>query len=133
MHRIGAIVMGSPTYEFLLGFEEWPHTEQVTWVLGSRALPTPVGAEVRFARGEVDELRDAIDASAGERDVWIAGGGVVARQWLAAGAIDELIIFIAPLLLGSGVPLFGSVAVSQLELRSARAHPGGLVELRYDA
>ena len=67
---VGALVMGSTTYEWVLRHlaqtnEKWPY-EQPTWVLTTRSLTTPANADVRFARGDVAQLhREMAEAAAG--------------------------------------------------------------------
>jgi dihydrofolate reductase len=59
-------------------------------------------------------------AAAGERDVAIAGGASAVQQYVRAGVVDELQVHVAPLLLGDGVPLFGSLGVEPLRLEATR-------------
>ncbi|WP_336991097.1 dihydrofolate reductase family protein [Leucobacter sp. VD1] len=102
---VGALVMGASTYEWLLRNEQtWGYT-QPTWVLTHRELPVPEGADVRFAQGKVQDLHEAITASAGERDVWVVGGGDLAGQFAEAGLLDEFWVQFAPVMLGEGRPL----------------------------
>lgn len=102
---IGALVMGASTYEWLLRNDDsWGYT-QPTWVFTHRELAVPEGADVRFAQGEVRELHEAIVASAGERDVWVVGGGDLAGQFAEAGLLDEVWVQFAPVTLGEGRPL----------------------------
>lgn len=116
---IGALVMGATTYQWVLDHnaetgEAWSYT-QPTWVFTHRDL-TPVSDDVRMVAGNVGDFRQSlIDAAAG-KDVWIVGGGGLAAEFARAGMLDEVIVSIAPVLLGSGRPLFGSGAVD-LELR----------------
>ena len=49
---------------------------------------------------------DEIAAAAGERDVWVVGGGDLAAQFAEAGHLDEMIVSIAPVTLGAGRPIF---------------------------
>jgi dihydrofolate reductase len=102
---IGALVMGASTYEWLLrNQQEWEYT-QPTWVFTHRELPVLEGADVRFARGRVREVHDEIAASAGDRDVWVMGGGDLAGQFAEAGLLDEFWVQFAPVTLGEGRPL----------------------------
>jgi dihydrofolate reductase len=43
--------------------------------------------------------------AAGDRNVWIVGGGDLAGQFADVGLLDELIVAIAPVTLGAGAPL----------------------------
>ena len=51
-------------------------------------------------------MYDEIAAAAGERDVWVVGGGDLAAQFAEAGHLDEMIVYIAPVTVGTGRPLF---------------------------
>ena len=103
--RIGAVVMGSVTYEWVLRHEHgnWPY-ELPAWVLTSRELPQ-VDGDVRFASGDVRAVHDEMTAAAGGKDLWVVGGGDVAGQFADAGLLDEIIVYMAPVTLGRGAPL----------------------------
>jgi dihydrofolate reductase len=102
--RIGAMVMGSTTYEWVLDHEHgrWPY-ELPTWVMTTRDLPK-VG-DVRFARGDVRAVHAEMTAAAGGKDLWVVGGGELAGQFADAGLLDEIIVYLAPVTLGGGAPL----------------------------
>ena len=54
-------------------------------------------------------------AAAGDRDVWVVGGGHLATQFAADGLLDELILTVVPVVLGSGLPdVRGAPARSRL-------------------
>ncbi len=106
---IGALVMGATTYEWIGNHmrttgEAWSY-EVPTWVFTHRELP-PLADDVRMVSGGVGEHHAAIAASAGERDVWVVGGGDLAGQFADLGLLDRLVLSIAPVTLGSGRPLF---------------------------
>lgn len=130
---IGALVMGSTTYEWVLAHlertgEEWFYS-QPSWVLTSRDLPRPEGADVRFASGPVTDLYDDLRAAAGELGIWVVGGGDLAGQFADAGLLDEVVVSIAPVTLGAGRPLLPR----RLELRLVETAPNGaFVTARYE-
>jgi len=127
---IGAVVMGATTYEQDVARAGWPYGTRPTWVFTHRALPSAPGADVRFVSEPVPDVVAAIrDATSG--DVFLVGGANLAGQFLAAGAIDELILFIAPVLLGAGVRLFEGAGPARAELLGTERYATGLVELRY--
>lgn len=75
--------MGLRTYEFILSDGSgWPYKGKAAWVLSSRDLPEPQGedVDVRIGHANVSELYDEMIAAAGERDLWVVGGGIVASQ-----------------------------------------------------
>jgi len=129
---VGALAMGSATYEFLLGVESWPYVGTPSWVFSSRDLPVHDGAdEVRFASGPVRPVHEEMAAAAGERNLWIVGGGDLAAQFAAEGLLDELILTVVPVVLGSGLPTFAGRLAEPLRLTGARPYTNGMVELRY--
>jgi dihydrofolate reductase len=100
---VGALVMGSATYEWLLRDQPGPWMyEQPTWVVTSRPGVIAAGHSVRAFAGAVETLYPELVSAAGERDVWLVGGGVVAAQFVTAGLVDELIVSYAPCTLGRG-------------------------------
>lgn len=103
--RIGAVVMGSTTYEWVLQHEngKWPY-QQPAWVMTTRDLPK-VDGDVRFARGDVRSVHDEMTAAAGGKDLWVVGGGDLAGQFADAGLLDEIIVYVASVTLGGGAPL----------------------------
>jgi dihydrofolate reductase len=97
---VGALAMGSATYEWMLRNSEkvaretglsWPYS-QPAWVFSSRSLPKIDGANVYFARGDVREVYAQMRAVAAEKNIWVVGGGDLAGQFYDAGLLDELII-----------------------------------------
>ncbi len=135
---VGALVSGSVTYQFVLehtsGEGAWPYPEKPCWVLSSRDLPIPSGegVDVRITKGEVADLYDEMIASAGERNLWVVGGGNVASQFADAGLLDELHLTVVPVVLGAGKPLFDRQLAEPMQLTGARTFRSGMVELRYE-
>lgn len=138
---VGALAMGSATYEWLRRHEAevvaqagspWPYT-QPAWVFTRRALPAVPGADIRFARGDVRPVHAALRGAAGEKDIWIVGGGELAGQFLDAGLLDRMVVQVAPVTLGAGKPLLPRrVLPPRLVLAGARPMGAGMVELSYE-
>jgi len=128
---VGALAMGAKTYEQLLSWGVWPYAEVPTWIFTHRDLGVPDGADVRFTDRPAREVVPDMDAAAGGKNVWLVGGGGAAKEWIDDRLLDELILFVVPLLLGDGVRLFGETAQTDLELTESKAYPNGFVELRY--
>jgi len=105
---IGAIVMGATTYEWIcrnaLTDASWPYT-QPCFVLSHRDLAA-VAENVSIVAGQVAALRPRFETAAEGKDVWIVGGGDLAAQCAQAGMLDEVVVSIAPVMLGAGRPLF---------------------------
>jgi dihydrofolate reductase len=138
--EVGALAMGSSTYEWMLRHPDkvayetgssWPYT-QPTWVFSSRTLPAIEGADIRFVQGDVIPVHAQMARAAGERNIWIVGGGDLAGQFFDAGLLDELIVQMGSVTLGRGKPLFPRRVTSPpLQLTSVRQIGSGFAELRY--
>jgi dihydrofolate reductase len=134
--EVGAIGMGSTTYEWILGHEfsgkdrsdwKWPY-EVPCWVFTHRELPVVPDAPIEFTSGDVATVHADMVAAAGDRNVWIVGGGDLAGQFADRGLLDEVIVWIASVTLGGGAP----VLPRRLELRlEEEARNGDFVCARF--
>lgn len=111
--QVGALAMGSTTYEWILDHEfagkdptewKWPY-DISCWVFTHRQLRVVPDADIRFTSGDVVGVHAEMLDAAGDRNVWIVGGGDLAGQFADAGLLDEVIVMIAPVTLGAGAPL----------------------------
>lgn len=108
MKSVGAIAMGASTYRWVLGNDPsakdaWPY-DMPCWVF-THGDPPRASGDIRFAQGAVDEVHPEMLAAAGERNVWVVGGGDLAGQFADAGLLDEVWVQYAPVSLGAGAPL----------------------------
>ncbi len=88
IRRVGAIAMGSTTYEWILNHhinqeadrpQAWAY-QQPTWVFTSRILPAVQGADIRFVKGDVRPVHQEMLAVAGDKNIWLVGGGDLVGQ-----------------------------------------------------
>jgi dihydrofolate reductase len=138
--RIGALCMGARTYEWMWQHHigpgapqpmPWPYA-QPTWVFAHRAYDAPPGAAVHFVQGDVRPAHTAMSAAAAGRDLWVVGGGELAAQFHDAGLLDEIIVTIAGVTLGRGMPLFPRRLVTPpLTLKAVRQMGTAFVQLHY--
>ncbi|KHL05181.1 dihydrofolate reductase family protein [Sinomonas humi] len=133
---VGCIVMGGETYEWIREHHpgEWSY-KAPCWVFSHHEHTADDGADVVVVRGAVTEFASELARDAGEKAVYIVGGGNLAGQFLAAGLVDRVVVTLVPVALGGGVPLFGSRALAtpkdfRLEGITQR---DGTVELDYRA
>ena len=132
MDSVDALVMGRKTFETVLGFGAWPFGTKLVVVLTSRPgdLAAPAGAICEFMAGTPAEVVAHL-AARGLEHLYI-DGGVTIQRFLAAGLIQRMIITRVPVLLGSGIPLFGPLAHDvRLEHVATRTYPSGLVQSEY--
>lgn len=138
--EVGALAMGSATYEWMLRHATtvaaetgsmWPYI-QPTWVFSSRTLPSVPGANLHFVQGDVQSAHSAMRAAAGDKNIWVVGGGDLAGQFYDAGLLEEIIVQVGSVTLGRGKPLFPRRLTSPpLRLVSVKQIGTGFAEMRY--
>ncbi|MGI9112831.1 MAG: dihydrofolate reductase family protein [Gaiellaceae bacterium] len=97
--------MGAGTWDFMVRHGSWPYGEKPTWVVTHAEALTPLdGAVVEPFAGELPDLVRQL-GERGLKRTWLVGGGDLAGQLLAADLIDELILTLAPTLVGRGPTL----------------------------
>jgi dihydrofolate reductase len=141
IREVGAIAMGATTYEWILTHQTeegadrpqaWPY-EQPAWVFTSRILPEIEGADIRFVKGDVLPVHQEMMAAAANKNIWLVGGGDLVGQFYDRGLLDEVIVSIASVTLGSGAPLLPrTIATPPLRLLSAKVYGDAFAELRYE-
>jgi dihydrofolate reductase len=131
MATVDAMVIGRNTFDTVLGFAAWPYGAKPVFVLTSRRLPsTPSGAVVERISGPPAEIVSALEAR-GIGHIYV-DGGITIQRFLNAGLIDRLIVTHVPVLIGSGIPLFGPLDHDVLLTHVAtRQFRGGLVQSEY--
>ncbi|MBT2480428.1 dihydrofolate reductase family protein [Streptomyces sp. ISL-94] len=125
---IDTLAMGRNTYEKVLTFGFWPYEGKRVVVL-STTLATD-DARITVYRS-LDELLAGLTA-AGAKNVYVDGGRMV-QTFLREGLLDELTVTTAPVLIGSGIPLFGELDGRDVELtlQSAKALGAGFTQATY--
>jgi dihydrofolate reductase len=134
MDGVGCVVMGGETFAWLMEHEpgNWPDPATPCYVFTRHEHAAPPGSDITFVRGDVREFIGDLKDDAGEKNVWMVGGGNLAAQFANAGLLDELIVSVIPVVLGEGkrlLPLEGPTP--PLELTASRTMGRGIVELRY--
>src|SRR5690349_17109806 len=111
---VGAFAMGAATYEWVLKNdnvleepENWHemYGEVPCWVFANRELPLVPDANIFMVSGDVQRVHEAMLVAAKGKNVWLAGGGDLVGQFTDLGLLDEIILGLAPVLLGKGAPL----------------------------
>ncbi|WP_328464305.1 dihydrofolate reductase family protein [Actinoplanes sp. NBC_00393] len=127
---VGAFAMGARTYEWVLENDNLLEEPQnwhdmygdvPCWVFTHRDLPPVEDANVFMISGDVRRVHEAMLVAAQGKNVWLAGGGDLVSQFVAEGLLDEIILGIAPAILGEGIPLLRRrVPVDDLILTGVR-------------
>jgi dihydrofolate reductase len=105
VEQVGALCMGATTYQWLLDNDpgNWPYAVPC-WVFTHREFPA-TEHDIRFTAASVPEVHAAMVEAAGDRHVWVVGGGDLAGQFHDHGLLDEVWVQYAPVALGDGAPL----------------------------
>lgn len=132
MASTDALVIGRKTFETVLAFPNWPYGDKRVVVLSSHPLDLSVvsGGVVEQMGGPPGEIVSQLTAT-GAHNLYI-DGGITIQRFLRAGLIQRLIITRVPVLIGEGIPLFGSLPHDvRLQHVATRHYPSGLVQSEY--
>jgi dihydrofolate reductase len=130
---VDTIVIGRKTFETVLGFDSWPYGDKRVVVLSSSPVDFSgvVGGVVEQMGGSPTDVVAQLAAS-GAQHAYI-DGGITIQRFLREGLIQRLIITRVPVLIGDGIPLFGSLP-HDVRLRhiATQHYPSGLVQTEYE-
>src|SRR3954462_4085069 len=131
MATVDALVIGRKTFETVLTLDTWPYVKPV-FVLSTHPLATPpAGAVVERMSGAPPDIVSQLTAR-GIRHIYV-NGGITIQRFLQAGLIQRLIITRVPVLIGTGIPLFGALQRDiQLRHIGTRQYATGLVQSEYE-
>lgn len=137
---VGAMAMGARTYEWAVEHErlledpgkwrQW-YGSVPCWVFTHRRLPAVPGADLVFARGNVRGVHEDMMRAADGRNVWLVGGGQLAGQFADRGLLDEILLEIAPVMLGEGTALLPRRLLASDLTLAAVGHDAQFVFLTY--
>ena len=131
---VDSLIMGARTWEFMVAHGSWPYAGKTTWIVTHADELAPLeGAEpVERWSGDLAELVRLI-GERGHRRTWLVGGGDLAGQLLAADLLDELILTVAPTLLGRGPALAdGEFPLRRFRLTGLERFGDDGARLRYE-
>ena len=132
MATVDAMVIGRKTFETVLAFESWPYGATPVFVLTSRpdSLNAPADSACQFLAGAPAEVVDYLERL-GFRHAYVDGGVTISR-FLEAQLIDRMVVTRIPVVLGSGIPLFGQLARDiRFDHVATRAYASGMVQSEY--
>lgn len=132
MDSVDGVLMGRNTFEKILSFGgEWPYIQPVfVWTSHQINIPENLESKVQKVSGEVQDVCFEIKASGLEQNY--VDDGQTIQSFLNSGCIHEMTVTLVPLLLGSGIPLFGPLT-RRLELKhmSTKNFGNGMVQVQY--
>jgi len=132
LDSVDALVMGRNSYDMVRSFGAWPYGNKPVMILTSQPLsiPTSIPTTVSAMSGSPHAVVQAL-SNKGYQHLYIDGGKTV-QGFIRAGLIQTLIITIIPILIGSGIPLFGALP-HDVPLRHLETTPfeNGFVQSKY--
>lgn len=129
--EIDTTIQGNRTYEQVLGWGiDFPYENKKNYVLTNDPVAKD-SEQVEFITGKHYESIKGLKDSEG-KDIWLIGGGQANTFLLSNGLIDEIHLFIMPIILPAGIDLFtGKPSETLLELLETRNYKSGVVEMKY--
>ena len=132
-HSIDTTLMGNTTYQQVLTFGDFPYKDKINYVF-SKSIAKDSDQNVIFIHENIVKFtKNLKNGDAGA--IWLIGGSQIISQFLTAGLIDELIIFIHPIFLFAGIPLISTDTTSlgsKLHLLDLKKYETGIVQLHYE-
>jgi dihydrofolate reductase len=134
MASVDALVVGRKTFETAMGFPNWPYgTKRVVVLSHGRIDLAPAqarGGQVEAMSGSPREIVSRL-AATGSSHLYVDGGQTI-QGFLRDGCVDRMVVSRVPVLIGDGIPLFGSLPHDVLLRHVAtRTYPSGLVQSEY--
>lgn len=129
---VDTLVIGRKTFETVLAFATWPYGNKRVVVLSGKPVDFSAvrGGVVEQMGGPPTEIVAKLAAS-GAQHLYV-DGGITIQRFLRAGLIQRLIITRVPVLIGEGIPLFGTLPRDvQLQHVATQQYPSGLVKTEY--
>lgn len=131
LDSIDTTIMGNKTFKQVRQFEgEFPYRGLNNYIF-TRNPETEATEDVEFISGNIPEFIESLKAING-KDIWLIGGGQINALLLNHQLIDEMQIFVMPVVLGAGIPIFHSIASdTPLRLIETLAYSSGVQMLKY--
>lgn len=132
VETIGAIAMGASTYQWLLNNLKGPWPYKVPcFVFTYRNFKTIDNADVRFVHGDVLSQHQELKQLAGDKNIWLMGGGDLVGQFYDYGLLDEMQIQTVAVFLNDGKKLFSRRTDTAFKIKEIRQRGDTCVEITY--
>lgn len=130
INTVDTVILGRKTYDKVLSFGiPFPHSDKQCYIITRTARPTE--GNINFYTGDIPALITQIKAQSG-KNIFVDGGAQVVNEFMKHQLVDEFIISIIPVFLGSGIPLFNEGRPEiKMKLAGNKSFPSGLLQLHY--
>jgi dihydrofolate reductase len=134
LKAIDCYVMGARTYEHALELSKsygWAYGDVPTIVVTHRNLPID-RQNIEIYSGHLNNLVNE-QLKLKYKNVWVAGGAMLAKDFICLKLADEIRLSVIPIILGDGTLFFDHIGREQaLHLKNVTAYKSGMVELCYE-
>ena len=132
LETVGAIAMGASTYQWLLDNlkEPWPY-KVPCFVFTYRNFKPMANADIRFVSGEVLDHHQELKQLAGDKNIWLMGGGDLAAQFYDYDLLDEMHIQTIALFLNDGKKLFNRKTENAFKIKEIHQRGDTCIEVVY--
>ncbi len=119
MDTVDTALMGKNTYEQVLTFGDWPYPNLETYVFS-----TSMSDDIEHAKVIKEDPKTFIDELKKNegKDIWLIGGAKLAKAFLDHDLVDEMMIYIMPILLGEGLSLYQGTMDKVFKLKDMKAY-----------
>lgn len=130
VESVDTVILGRRTYDWVMAqVTDFPHADKRAYII--TRTPRPAIGNTTFYSGDLRSLVTKLKSEHG-KNIFIDGGAEIVNLLLKDDLIDELIISIIPILVGSGTKLFNDGRPEiKLQLISTKQFEKGLVQLHY--
>lgn len=134
LKTIDCYVMGSRTYEHALELSKsygWAYGDKPTIIITSRKLSAE-RPNIEFYSGDLAKLVNQ-HLKSKYKKIWVAGGAVIAKEFLRLKLANEIRVSILPIILGEGTLFFDKIGLEQkLQLKDVTTYKNGMTEMWYE-
>jgi dihydrofolate reductase len=132
MASVDALIIGRKTYDIVVAWDTWPYGKKPVFVLSRKEIKTPpISAVVERMAGSPHEIVATL-ARRGFQHAYV-DGGVTIQSFLQAGLVQRLTITRVPVIIGTGIPLFGPTSGDiVLKHLKTQQYGSGLVKSEYE-
>lgn len=130
-NSIDTTIMGYNTYAQIVSWDiAFPYSGKKNFVLTRKQDP-PQSTDVNFVTEDHTRFIKELKQQPG-KDIWLIGGGQLNTALFNAGLIDEIQLFVMPIVLSGGIEMFEAVPQEAfLNLEETKSYASGAVLLKY--
>ncbi len=128
MQRIDTILMGSNSFQQIIGFGDWAWADKQTYVFSSKPLKSP-HSYITITNSNPVQFIQNLKNRASDKDIWLLGGAELAKSFDQEDLIDEIILTIVPQTLEEGILL--DLSFTSFHLSQEKQMMDGIIQKRY--